>query len=41
MSYGGSHLLTEYAALGILMSLRRHASASVRLRTDTEIVGAL
>lgn len=41
MSYGGSHLLTEYAALGILMSLRRHASASVRLRTNTEIVGAL
>jgi rod shape determining protein RodA len=41
MSYGGSHLLTEYAALGILMSLRRHASASVRLRADTEIVGAL
>jgi rod shape determining protein RodA len=41
MSYGGSHLLTEYAALGILMSMRRHASASVRLRTDTEIVGAL
>jgi rod shape determining protein RodA len=41
MSYGGSHLLTEYIALGLLMSFRRHGSASVRARVDTEIVGAV
>ncbi len=40
MSYGGSHLLTEYAALGLLMSLRRHGKASVRIREENEIVGA-
>jgi len=41
MSYGGSHLLTEYAALGLLMGLRKGASASRRVRSGTEIVGAL
>ena len=25
MSYGGSHLLTEFMALGILMSMRRYS----------------
>lgn len=39
MSYGGSHLLTEYAALGILMSMRRHARPTVRARDETELVG--
>ena len=41
MSYGGSHLLTEYAALGILMGLRRHARPSIQARDETEIVGAV
>ena len=41
MSYGGSHLLTEYAALGILMGMRRHARPSIQARDETEIVGAL
>ena len=41
MSYGGSHLVTEYAALGILMGLRRHARPSIQARDETEIVGAV
>ena len=41
MSYGGSHLLTEYLALGILMSLRRHARPALGVRDNTELVGAL
>lgn len=41
MSYGGSHLLTEYAALGILMGLRRHARPVVRVKDQTEFVGAI
>jgi rod shape determining protein RodA len=41
MSYGGSHLLTEYAALGALMGMRRHARATVRARDETELIGAI
>lgn len=41
MSYGGSHLLTEYAALGILMGLRRRARSSIRARDEAEIIGAV
>lgn len=41
MSYGGSHLLTEYAALGILMGLRRRARSSIQARDETEIIGAV
>jgi len=41
MSYGGSHLVTEYLALGILMGMRRHAKPSIQARDETEIVGAL
>lgn len=41
MSYGGSHLVTEYLALGILMGMRRHARSSIQARDETEIVGAL
>lgn len=33
MSYGGSHLVTEFAALGVMMGLRRHARA-VRVAPD-------
>ncbi len=41
MSYGGSHLVTEYLALGILMGLSRHARPSVQARDETEIVGTV
>ena len=41
MSYGGSHLITEYLALGILTGMRRHARPSVQVRDETELVGAL
>ena len=41
MSYGGSHLLTEYLALGMLMSLRRHAKLPLGVRDTTELVGAV
>lgn len=41
MSYGGSHLLTEYLALGILMGMRRGARPGVHLRDSTELIGAV
>jgi rod shape determining protein RodA len=41
MSYGGSHLLTEYMALGILMGMRRRARPTIQARDETEIVGAV
>jgi len=41
MSYGGSHLLTEYGALGILMGMRRQARPGVRVRDETEFIGAV
>ncbi len=39
MSYGGSHLVTEFAGLGILMGMRRYARAAHRDDTDNELVG--
>ncbi len=41
MSYGGSHLLTEYLALGVLMGMRRHARPSIQARDETELIGAV
>lgn len=41
MSYGGSHILTEYIALGMLMGMRRNARATVRARDETELIGAI
>lgn len=41
MSYGGSHLLTEYGALGVLMGMRRHARPVVRARHPEEMVGVV
>lgn len=38
MSYGGSHLLTEYLALGVLMGLRGHGSPAQSQR-DAELIG--
>ena len=39
MSYGGSHLLTEFAALGILMSMRRYARIAHRDKMQNEFLG--
>jgi rod shape determining protein RodA len=42
MSYGGSHLMTEYLALGILMGMRKHARPiSIGRGDQSEIVGAI
>lgn len=41
MSYGGSHLVIEYVALGVIMSMRSRARPSIRVRDETEIVGAV
>ncbi len=40
MSYGGSHLLTEYFALGVLMGLRRRARPA-HVRDETELIGII
>ena len=40
MSYGGSHLLTEFAALGILMSMRKYGRSVHRDDTKHEFLGA-
>ncbi len=39
MSYGGSHLVTEFAALGVLMGLRRHARPAIDARDETSLIG--
>lgn len=39
MSYGGSHLLTEFAGLGILMSMRKYARATHRDNMKNEFLG--
>jgi len=39
MSYGGSHLLTEFMGLGILMSMRRYARAVHRDDIKNEFLG--
>jgi rod shape determining protein RodA len=40
MSYGGSHLVTEFMALGILMSMRRYSRSVHRDDTRHEFLGA-
>jgi len=40
MSYGGSHLLTEFAALGLLCGLRRNLRAA-HVRDETEMIGVV
>lgn len=40
MSYGGSHLLVEFAGLGILMSLKRDSRSVHRDDTKNEFLGA-
>ncbi len=39
MSYGGSHLLTEFMALGILMGMRRYARVTHRDDMKNEFLG--
>jgi rod shape determining protein RodA len=39
MSYGGSHLLTEFMGLGILMGMRRYGRAAHRDMTKNEFLG--
>jgi rod shape determining protein RodA len=39
MSYGGSHLITEFSALGILMSMRRYRRTVSREEADNEFLG--
>lgn len=41
MSYGGSHLMTEYLALGVLMAMRREARPTFQARDETELVGVV
>jgi rod shape determining protein RodA len=40
MSYGGSHLVTEFAGLGILMSMHRYARIAHRDDMKNEFLGA-
>ena len=40
MSYGGSHLVTEFAALGILMNMRKYARSAHRDDVGHEFIGA-
>ncbi|MBI2627304.1 rod shape-determining protein RodA [Candidatus Nomurabacteria bacterium] len=40
MSYGGSHLLFEFASLGILMSMKKYARSVHRDDTKNEFLGA-
>ncbi len=40
MSYGGSHLVAEFAGLGILMNMRRYARPAHRDDTKHEFLGA-
>ena len=39
MSYGGSHLVTEFLSLGILMAMKRYGRAAGKEITQNEIVG--
>ncbi len=39
MSYGGSHLVTEFAGLGILMSMHRYARSAHKDDTHNEFLG--
>jgi len=39
LSYGGSHMLTVYAALGILMGMRRYSRHTHPDDAETEFLG--
>jgi cell division protein FtsW (lipid II flippase) len=40
LSYGGSHLLTEFTALGILMGMRRYSRTAHKDDMGHEFLGA-
>ncbi|MDQ2933034.1 MAG: rod shape-determining protein RodA [bacterium] len=40
MSYGGTHLLTEFIALGILMAMRRYSRSTHKEAVNNEFIGA-
>ncbi len=39
LSYGGSHLLTEFLGLGMVMGMRRYSRPAQRPKDETELVG--
>jgi rod shape determining protein RodA len=39
VSYGGSHIFTEFAALGILMGMRRYSRPAHKSATENELIG--
>jgi rod shape determining protein RodA len=39
MSYGGTHLMSEFLALGILMAMRRYARSAHKDQTRNEFIG--
>jgi rod shape determining protein RodA len=39
MSYGGTHLLTEFVALGILMAMRRYSRSAHKDAVNNEFIG--
>ena len=41
MSYGGSHLLTEFLGIGIVLGMARYGKASTEDEEESEIVGLL
>ena len=41
MSYGGSHLLSEFVALGLVMSMSRHNRSTHQSDTKHEFLGAV
>ena len=41
MSYGGSHLITEFLALGVLIGMRRHARSLAQARDESALLGGV
>ena len=39
MSYGGSHLLTEWLALGVIMGMRKYERTAHRDKLNYEFLG--
>ena len=39
MSYGGTHLMTEFLALGILMAMKRYGRSAHKDQTANEFIG--
>jgi rod shape determining protein RodA len=39
MSYGGTHILTEFTGLGILMGMRRYSRVAHKDKSKNEFIG--